>query len=134
MARILIVEDSRACSMFVTDLITKYAHQKYESDFDLKIDVADSAIQALEMMKTRNYELIITDIMMSRMDGWALLSEIRKTKSKSELPVVILSAIESDDLKYESVRKGAVDGFAKPLRGAELKRFIDTVFNLITER
>ncbi|MFA5132520.1 MAG: response regulator [Candidatus Paceibacterota bacterium] len=134
MARIIICDDSISFCEMMKDMLLKCSNKRYESSFELKVDGAHSAVEFFDMIKSRNYELVILDIILARDDGWAILSEIRKDKSKSDLPVIVVSAVDSVDLKYESIRKGAVDGFAKPLRGEELKRFVDVVFNLVVDR
>ncbi len=135
MARILIVEDDRVTASFLEDVIKMNAKKyKYDSEYDIRFTVVDNAIDALKMLTIHSFELILTDILMAKMDGWEFITEVRKEHSRSDLPIIVVSAVRSADLKYEAVSKGATDGFAKPLRNKDLKRFITVIFNLILER
>lgn len=134
MARILIVEDDTATATFVQDVLQAAKKKYYQSTWEMRFDHAKSAAEALKYIETRNYELVVTDILMAKMDGWELIKVLRKDKSRSQLPVLVITAIDGIDIRYESIRRGATDGFAKPIKGDELKRFIKVVFNLILER
>jgi len=134
MARILIVEDDSSTATFLRDLITKSSREKYNSEYDISYDVADNAPSALQLMESRNYELVITDILMARMDGWEFIKRLRETHCRSMLPIIVVSAVSSVNLSFDAVASGANDGFVKPLKGAELARFVKVVFNLIAER
>jgi len=131
MARILVVDDDSSISKFIQDVLHTYAKTHYKSSWDLRITSVSSAIQALELVNEHNFELIITDILMARMDGWEFIREIRKKFPQFGTPIVVVSAIEGADLEYESMRHGASAWFQKPLR---TKAFITEVFKLIEER
>jgi CheY-like chemotaxis protein len=130
-ARILIVDDNNFDLEFISDVIQKYAKERYESEWSLRITKAKDAIEALEVMKEHAFELVITDIRMAKVDGWQLIKEIRKDKNHSELPIVVVSAIDGVELNYKSKLAGASLWFTKPIRP---KDFTEKVFNLIAER
>jgi len=131
MARVLIVDDDPSILKFVEEILNKYAKNEYSSDWDLRVTSVSSAIKALEIVKEHNFELIITDILMARMDGWEFIKEIRKKFPQFDTPIVVISAIQGADLKYESMRHGASAWFHKPLRP---KEFTTEIFKLIQER
>jgi CheY-like chemotaxis protein len=131
MARILIVEDDSISAALINDVITKYAKEKYDSDWDLRVTVVYSGIEALEILNVHMFELIITDILMAKMDGWELIREIRKKYTNSELPIVVVSAIDGVELEYKSKRAGASMWFTKPIHP---KEFSESIFSLIAER
>jgi CheY-like chemotaxis protein len=131
MARVLVVDDDTAVLAFVKEILHKYAKTEYKSEWALRVTAVTSALQALSIVKEHNFELIITDILMARMDGWEFIREIRKKFPQFETPIVVISAIEGIDLEYESVRHGASAWFQKPLRP---KEFCTEVFKLIQER
>lgn len=130
-ARILVVDDDRTMLEFIRDVLYSYAKHAYKSDWELRVTVANDAIQALEMINDHAYELIITDILMAKMDGWEFIREIRKRFPQFDTPIVVISAVEGVELKYESMRHGASAWFQKPLRP---KYFAKEVFKLIQER
>jgi CheY-like chemotaxis protein len=131
MARILLVDDNPSVLKFIEDVLHTYAKTKYASTWDLRITPVGSALQALDVVNEHNFELIITDILMARMDGWEFIREIRKKFPQFDTPIVVVSAIQGVDLKYESMRHGASAWFQKPLR---TKDFTTEVFKLIQER
>jgi CheY-like chemotaxis protein len=131
MARVLVVDDDQSLLDFVKEILYKYAKTEYKSDWALRITTVTNAINALEIVKEHNFELIITDILMARMDGWEFIKEIRKKFPQFATPIVVISAIEGIDIEYESVRHGASAWFQKPLRP---KEFSEEVFKLIQER
>ena len=131
MARVLIVDDSPMMLAFISDVLEKYAKSLYDSTWELKISTAESAMQALELLKENFYELIITDIMMSKMDGWEFIKELRKENSRKDLPIVVVSAIDGVDLKYGAIRNGASAWFTKPIA---TKEFSQAIFRLLAER
>jgi len=75
-----------------------------------------SAQAALEsLLKGDTYDLVITDIMMAKMDGWDLLQAIRKRLGISELklPVIVMSAFESGALEFKALQYGANGHYVK---------------------
>jgi CheY-like chemotaxis protein len=131
MARILVVDDDAIVLDLVKDILEKYQEQEYHSEFELKVTGVRSAIEALELLKDNQYELIITDILMAKMDGWEFIREIRKKYPQFNVPIVVISAVQGVDLEYESMRHGASGWFYKPIRPKEFAR---EVFRLIQER
>jgi DNA-binding response OmpR family regulator len=89
-----------------------------------KILTARNGPQALEILKTKPQDLVILDLMMPRMDGVHLLKEIRKFSS---VPVIILSAIEPQDIHSPELRKGAEDYIHKPFDPDELLARIESI-------
>jgi len=131
MARILIIEDDNVSAAILTDTIKQYAPKKYTSDWSLRITHTTTAIEALELLKIHDFELVITDILMARVDGWELITEIRKTRTSADLPIIVVSAIDGVELEYNSKRVGASLWFTKPINPEE---FAEKVFMLIEER
>ena len=131
MARILVIDDDRVILEFIKDILYKYAKTGYTSDWELKITTVTSAINALELINESNFELIITDILMARMDGWEFIKELRKKFPQFDIPIVVISAVEGVDLQYECMRYGASAWFQKPLHP---ESFTTGIFNLIQER
>lgn len=131
MARILVVDDDPLFLEMVKDALTKYAEEDYDSEWDLHITLCKSAITALEQITNNEFELIITDILMARMDGWEFIREIRKRFPQFDVPIVVVSAIGGIDLEYESMKHGASAWFHKPIHP---KKFSNDIFRLIRGR
>jgi two-component system OmpR family response regulator len=85
-------------------------------------------------MRTRNYELVVADLLSARADNADFLRTLREKKPRNTLPIVVVSAVDGIDIRYEMIRAGANDYFLAPLRGTELERFLRVSFNLILER
>lgn len=77
---------------------------------------AEDGQQVLELLRTKQADLCILDIMMPRMDGFHVLQEIRK---ESNIPVIILSARDADSEKILGLNLGADDYLAKPFNPLE---------------
>jgi len=131
MARVLLVDDSPMMLKLLEDVLVKHGAELYNSEWPLQITLAANAMEALELFRDNTYELLITDILMSRMDGWEFIRELRKKYNRSELPIVVCSALDGADLQYEAVRNGASLWFTKPIHP---KEFANAVFRLLAER
>ncbi len=67
---------------------------------NLTLVKAENGAQALELFETRHPDLVLLDIMMPDMDGYAVLNEIRKT---SQIPAIMLTALNDPDDKILSL-------------------------------
>ena len=76
--------------------------------------------EALERALVTPPDLLITDVMMPHMDGWALVKALRARPEMSTLPVIFLTALASDDDRIRGFRLGADDYVPKPFRFEEL--------------
>ena len=85
-------------------------------------DVAAAADgeEALAGAKKSRPDLILTDVMMPRLDGFGLLQEIRQDAELRGVPVIVLSARAGEEAKVEGLRAGADDYLVKPFSAREL--------------
>ena len=98
---ILIVED---------DVITRRNLSVLLSDEGYDVDEAGDGVQALEILAGRPFDLVLSDIVMPRMDGLKLLQQLQFMAP--EIPVVIMTSYVSDSLP--SVPAGAAEFIRKP--------------------
>jgi len=107
-ARVLLVDDDRVMRRMYRDCMAN-------AGFDVTEE--SSAVDALERLtQGEKFEVVVTDVMMARMDGWEFLERIRKDLRLGglELPVIIISAhFDSDTLWAEAFRKGASATYTK---------------------
>jgi two-component system response regulator HydG len=82
------------------------------SEADVEVIEAENGVDALEKMRDRRADLVITDLKMPKMDGMALLAEIRK--QDPSLKVVMITAHGSESAAVEAMKLGAYDYFPKP--------------------
>ncbi|HET9696329.1 MAG TPA: response regulator transcription factor [Terriglobales bacterium] len=107
-SRILVVDDE---SQITRVLRTSLSAQRYD------VRVANEGEAALEIMKDWSPDLVITDLQMPRMDGITLCREIR---TRSEVPIIVLSVKGDDPTKVKALDLGADDYVTKPFSMNEL--------------
>ena len=108
MKTILIIEDDQAIAELERD---------YLEINGFACDIAARGTTGLEKALTESYDLIIIDIMLPGMDGFEVISELRK---KKQTPVIFLSAKNSDIDKIRGLGLGADDYMTKPFSPGEL--------------
>ena len=106
--KILVVDDESA----ISDII-KFNFEKE----GYLIDTADNGKSAIELAAENNYDLILLDIMMPKLNGFEALREIRKS---SDVPVIMLTAREDEVDKVLGLELGADDYVVKPFSMREL--------------
>ena len=77
-------------------------------------------VEALETLRRGSFDLVVTDVMMPRLDGLGLLEAIRADVALSDLPVLVLSARAGADAATGALESGADDYVVKPFTRAEL--------------
>ncbi|WP_090902849.1 ATP-binding protein [Paenibacillus sp. OK076] len=85
------------------------------------ITTARSGQEAMELLGTRQWDLLITDVMMPNMSGYELTQKVREQFSMSELPVLLLTARSQPPDIYTGFASGANDYVTKPVDALELK-------------
>ena len=126
MANVLIVDDEKSIRRTLRDILEL---EKY------KVDEAADGLDCIVKLKQNNYDVIILDIKMPKMDGMEALQRINQLSS--ETPVVMISGHGTIDTAVEAVKNGAFDFISKP---PDLNRLLITLRNamdkstLITEK
>lgn len=115
MAKILIVDDEE----MIRNVVREYAEfEGYETD------EAEDGMQAVEKCRKNDYDLIVMDIMMPKLDGYSACREIRKSK---QIPVIMLSARGEEYDKLFGFELGIDDYVVKPFSPKELTARIRAV-------
>lgn len=107
---ILIVDDEQSLRLVLDTVLRKDGYE---------VDTAENGIQAIEMLKTREYETVILDIRMTQIDGLQTFSEIHKMKPN--LPIVLTTAYGSGQDAVEAMKRGAFDYLTKPFNVEQVK-------------
>lgn len=107
---LLIVEDNIELASFLS--------HHFSSVF--KVHIAYDGKQALDRIKKSHPDLIISDIMMPHMDGFALCNAVKDTLETSHIPVILLTSKTGDDSRIEGLYKGADAYVDKPFNLKEL--------------
>ncbi len=108
--RVLVVDDNSDMRQYVVRLL--------EPRFT--VDDAADGVAALERIRERVPDLVLTDVMMPRMDGFGLLRAIREDPATSAIPVVLLSARAGEEAVVGGLESGADDYLVKPFSAREL--------------
>jgi len=84
------------------------------------VETAVDGEDALNRALARTPDLLITDVMMPKMDGWSLVRQLRSHAELAMMPVIFLTALSSEDDRIRGFRLGADDYVTKPFRFEEL--------------
>ena len=122
MSKILLVEDDP----FLVDI---YSSKFKENGFE--IDSATGGEEALQKLGENKYDLVILDIVLPQIDGWEILSKIKKDLKLDELKVVILSNLS----QKEEVEKGIELGASRYLIKAHYtpSQVVDEIKKILNE-
>ncbi|MCX7047599.1 MAG: response regulator [Candidatus Sumerlaeota bacterium] len=115
-ARLLVVDDNASSRETIRDILEILRFQ---------VDVASHGIAALEMIRARPYQAVLTDLMMPRMSGLELLIAIKQTNPL--LPVIVVTAFGSISNAIEAMRQGAADFLTKPFEAALMEHIVKKV-------
>ena len=122
MSKILIIEDESAIRRVLKKIIS-------EENDTYKVDEAEDGLEGLEKVQKEDFDLILCDIKMPKMDGVEVLEKIKKVKP--EIPVVMISGHGDLDLAVNTMRLGAFDYISKP---PDLNRLLNTVRNALDRK
>ena len=109
-ARILVADDNADMRNYVRRLLG--------SRWD--VETVSDGEEALAAMRARRPDLVLTDVMMPRIDGFRLLGEIRNDHDLRDIPVIVLSARAGEEARVEGLNAGADDYLTKPFSAREL--------------
>ena len=122
MSKILIIEDEAA----IRRVLTKILSEESESYI---VEDAEDGIQGLEKIKNNDYDLVLCDIKMPKMDGVEVLEAVKKIKP--EIPMVMISGHGDMETAIQTMRLGAFDYISKP---PDLNRLLNTVRNALDKK
>lgn len=115
--KILIVDDEELIRTVI---------KEYSIDAGFNVDEASSGVEALEKIMNNNFDILILDIMMPKMDGYTLLEEIPEEK---RIPTIVLSARGEEFDKLKGFDLGIDDYVTKPFSPKELIARINAVLS-----
>ena len=112
---ILAVDDDHAVRISLSVMFRKWT--------DLELEVAESAEEALVMLKKMKYMMMLCDIDMPGMDGLELLEHV--VLEYPEMPVVMLTGNQDVSTPVRAFRMGAMDYLQKPMQTADVRQVVD---------
>lgn len=122
MSKILIIEDEEA----IRRVLAKILREENES---YEVDVAEDGVIGFEKIKENDYDLVLCDIKMPKMDGVELLEAVKKIDT--EIPIVMISGHGDMETAINTMRLGAFDYISKP---PDLNRLLNTVRNALDRK
>jgi signal transduction histidine kinase/DNA-binding response OmpR family regulator len=127
-----IVDDNGSNIMIIEDNAELLYLLNKQLSNDFNIYVSANGIEALEKLKEIAVipDLIVTDVMMDEMDGFAFVKSIREQKRFQHIPIIFITAISEQQEKLKGLRLGAVDFVSKPFSIDELKLKIESILGL----
>ncbi|MDT0678166.1 sigma-54-dependent transcriptional regulator [Autumnicola musiva] len=122
MAKILLIEDEAAIRRVLVKILT-------EENKNYSVEEASDGLEGMEKIKDEDYDLVLCDIKMPKMDGVEVLESIRKVKP--EIPVIMISGHGDLDTAVNTMKMGAFDYISKP---PDLNRLLNTVRNALDRK
>lgn len=117
MPRILVIDDERSIRNTLKDVLE---YEKYE------VDLAEEGTAGIELFSQQQYDTVLCDIKMAKMDGIEVLQKLQEISS--DVPVIMISGHGNIDTAVDSIKKGAFDFLEKPL---DLNRLLITIRNAL---
>jgi two-component system, NtrC family, nitrogen regulation response regulator NtrX len=117
MPKILVIDDERAIRNTLKEVLEYENHE---------VDIAEDGPAGIELFEAGNYDIVLCDIKMPRMDGIEVLQKISAVNS--DIPVVMISGHGNIDTAVDAIKKGAFDFLEKPV---DLNRVLITIKNAL---
>lgn len=115
-AKILIVDDQEE-NLFLLQTIL--------SQIGCEVDTLNNPLEAMEYLRSNKYDLIILDILMPHIDGFALCEMIKNDKNLQKIPVMFISSLEQEKDIVKAFEVGAADYITKPIKKFEVIARVD---------
>ncbi len=122
MSKILIIEDEAAIRRVLVKILS-------EENDTYQVDEAEDGVVGLDKIKINDYDLVLCDIKMPKMDGVEVLEAVKKIKP--EIPMVMISGHGDMETAIHTMRLGAFDYISKP---PDLNRLLNTVRNALDKK
>ena len=116
MKKILVVDDDR---------VTRHVLRKVLTSAGFSLSVAKDGVDALKVMKSRRFDLLLLDVWMPRMNGLELLAKLRRTKTRPR--IIIMTSDEAPQTLLEAVREQAFRYVHKPVESLALLQTVREV-------
>ena len=122
MYTILVVDDT----LFNRKLMLEVLETKIDNARYLQ---AEDGIEAIEIVKTNEVDLVILDLIMPNKNGYEVLKELKNNPLYSDIPIIVNSSVTDMDSIKQTLEMGAVDYFTKPLTPEQMEVIIPLKVN-----
>lgn len=120
---ILVVDDANTMRRIIRMVLSQIGFYN--------VDEAESGANALEMLKTKNYGLVITDCNMPEINGIELTEKIRANESTKNIPIIMITAESNVENVIRAKKAGVNNYIVKPFTADALEKKITLVFALL---
>jgi signal transduction histidine kinase len=110
--RILVVDDNELNRDMLSRRLQRHGHQT---------ELAENGRQALEFLRDESFDLVLLDVMMPEMDGYAVLARMKEEASLRNIPIIMISALTEVDSAVKCIEMGAEDYLPKPFNPTLLR-------------
>ena len=104
-AHILVVDDNETNRDVLSRRLEREGYQ---------VSAAENGRRALEMVRAKSYDLVLLDIMMPEIDGYQVLNQMKADQALSDIPVIMISALDQIESVVRCIESGAEDYLNKP--------------------
>ena len=121
-------ETAKKCILAVDDdiIVLTRISSILRNDYDLV--TVNSGMRALKYLELEKPDLILLDVRMMQQDGIETLRKIRNMEECKDIPVIMLTGVESREIVVESAKLGVCDYLLKPFSSVELLKRVSRVF------
>ncbi|OGR48473.1 MAG: hypothetical protein A2X34_01075 [Elusimicrobia bacterium GWC2_51_8] len=115
---ILVVDDDPNVGLLISAVLKKY---------DYTVVTLYSGTEVLGFLQTKKPDLILLDLKMPDLDGYALCKRVRENPDTRDIPIIILSGVSEVDAKVSTIELGADDFITKPFDVRELRARVNRI-------
>ncbi len=119
--KILIVDDEELTLMLTENILS----QRYDTQRAL------SGQEAIDLYEQSKPDMILSDLMMPNMNGFEMLKILQERHGK-KIPIIFMTAHESEEVELQSLTSGAVDFIRKPLKADVLLKSVNSIMDRLS--
>ena len=123
--RFLVVDDFSTMRRIVRNLLKELGYSN--------VDEAEDGVQALQKLRSDQFDFVVSDWNMPNMDGLTMLQEIRKDPALSKLPVLMVTAEAKKENIVAAAQAGANGYIVKPFTAATLDEKLTKIFDKLSK-
>ena len=105
-ASVLVADDDPVTRLMLTGSLERNGHQ---------VTTAEDGSQALDLVRTMAVDVILLDVVMPQMDGYAVLEQLKADPDLRHIPVVMVTSVDDVDSAVRCIELGADDYLSKPI-------------------
>ena len=116
---ILVADDDELARMEIARSVEQQGHS---------VGLAENGVQALAALRSQHFDLVLLDLLMPEMDGFAVLREMKADEALLTIPVIVVTAVGEPENVAKCIEMGAADHLTKPLDHERLAQRVSAVF------